>query len=215
MEIELALTKINDLIAEISRLYEDVCDAWVDHSQRNGIRSFNQKSKKIVDIEDEGLMPIIKEYTQFLRDLSEIIQFDHFEDGFIVNQRIKNNNSIEEKYDEYLNVRKEKGEVSINKCFNDLFGIRAIVASDELTYELLEKNIFGRNLLIEEKDVISNKFNIRYKATHVYFKRDNTAFRWELQIWRMCDEHSNQESHLNHRYRYTEWESQSRNTSTI
>ena len=210
MDIGSAQSKINELIREITNVHSDLCDEWIRYAKDNRLELFNQKAKKVVDIEKDRLMPVITRYTQFLRERSEITQFDYSDRGFIVNSRIKNINCIEEKYDEYLNARKEKGEVSINKCFNDLFGIRAIIDCDSLTHDYLKSNMARDDLLLEEKDTINRKTKITYKATHIYFKRDNISFRWELQIWKQCDERSNQKSHERHRYKYTEWESQTK-----
>jgi hypothetical protein len=164
---------------------------------------------QVADIEANDLMSVIKEYTSFLKKCEKITQFEIADLQFTVNTRVKNDNSIEEKYEDYLR-RNEQGKVSINKCYNDLFGVRAIVDCQDLSYEIIEKGLSREGISIEKKDDRHKSRPLSYKATHIYFKTDNKSFRWELQIWRSLDEKDNQRSHEHHRFRYREWESQTK-----
>ena len=117
-----------------------------------------------------------------------------------VNIRTKSKNSIEYKIKNY-NENHENGKVPISKCFNDLFGIR-IICSKELSFnEILELiNIKYNNL----KCIDSSKNE--YKATHIYFKKNNYTFQWELQIWNKKDEINNINSHEKYKQDYVKWE---------
>jgi len=170
---------------------------------------FNQKSTRVEDIDKKQIMPVIKKYTAFLEDRVLDVQFGESGPNFVIDTRIKNNNSIDEKLSEYMN-RDEKGKVSINKCYNDLFGIRAIVDCDELDYKCVNESLARNEVKTENKDQKHKILGVRYKAIHLYFKNDNNTFSWELQIWRSCDEKGNQESHVHHRYQYRNWESENK-----
>lgn len=114
--------------------------------------------------------------------------------------RIKNIHSIYDKLTKYTNG-KEEGKIAINKCLNDILGIRII----------LDNNIEFNTI----KDFITENFNNikcidssknEYKAIHAYIKRDNFCFPWEVQIWNCGDEKLNKESHFKYKQEYTNWE---------
>ena len=207
------MKRLVDLTTLIVGVHNEVSLKWVQFSEEKGIILFNQKSTRVADIEEKNLMPVIKQYTSFLNSCIEVTQFDRTDREFTINNRIKSANSIEEKYDDYLK-REEEGKVSINKCFNDLFGIRAIIECDELTHTDICNEMKKAGLKCEKKDEIHKEYNHRYRATHIYFKRDNRTFNWELQIWRSADEKENQISHTHHRYEYKKWESQTKEAIT-
>lgn len=114
--------------------------------------------------------------------------------------RIKTQNSIEYKIEKYM-VNLEKGMVPVNKCLNDLVGIRAFV-SDDVSHEEIRKHI--KDSHPELKCIDSSKAD--YIATHVYFKTDNFSFPWELQIWRNEDREDNFKSHKQYKQEYVKWE---------
>ena len=213
MRKEDALKRLISLTNMISVVHSRVSEEWIQFAEKNGIELFNQKSTKVADIEEKNLMPIIKQYTSFLNNRIEVTQFDSTDKEFTINNRIKISNSIEEKYDDYLK-REEEGKVSINKCFNDLFGIRVIIECDDLKHTDICNEMKKIGLMCEKKDEVHKDYNNRYRATHIYFKRDNNTFKWELQIWRSADERENQISHTHHRYEYKKWESQTKEEIT-
>lgn len=49
--------------------------------------------------------------------------------GQIINTRVKTHNSIEYKIENYRSNH-EDGKIPINKCLNDLYGIRIILSED-------------------------------------------------------------------------------------
>lgn len=121
-----------------------------------------------------------------------------------VNIRTKTKNSIEYKIRNYIQNH-ENGRIPINKCINDLFGIR-IICSKEITN-------------IEIAELINSKFNHlkyidsskqEYKATHIYFKQNNFDFPWELQVWNQIDEINNLNSHEKYKQDYVKWEKENK-----
>ena len=73
-------------------------------------------------------------------------------------------------------------EEPINKCFNDLFGVR-IIFNYDFSFDDIN-NVFEKiksDYDINLKCIDSSKKD--YVATHIYFKIDNYNFPWELQIW--------------------------------
>jgi len=75
-------------------------------------------------------------------------------------------NSIEYKLNNYIKNHNE-GEEPINKCFNDIFGIR-IVLENNIKYDEIKE--FVDNKYDYLKCIDSSKGD--YVATHIYFKSD-------------------------------------------
>ena len=97
--------------------------------------------------------------------------------SYTVTARVKAQNSIEFKIQNYKTERHELGKVPINKCVNDLFGVR-IILEIPLTFDQIHAFIddsFGGKY----KCIDSSKGD--YKAVHLYFQADNQSFPWELQ----------------------------------
>ena len=111
-------------------------------------------------------------------------------EGCCISQRIKAENSIQDKIRRYK-TRKEQGKIPIKKCLNDLFGVRLIgpgrLGKQELD-QFLGENLKHRKLSC--KDSSKNG----YRALHVYIMKDNLCFPWELQIWCNEDEENNKKT---------------------
>ncbi len=66
------------------------------------------------------------------------------------------------------------------------------------------------------KKIVEEKYDHKFKcidsskndyvATHIYFKKDNYNFQWELQIWDKKHEKFNYLSHKEYKQMYTDWE---------
>lgn len=54
-----------------------------------------------------------------------------------------------------------------------------------------------------------------YRAIHLYFKKDNYSFPWELQIWNECDSERNLISHKKYKQEYTAWEKKNKKGGTL
>ncbi len=121
-----------------------------------------------------------------------------------MNARVKNRNSIEYKIKNYIENH-ENGKITINKCLNDLFGIR-IICKDQIDFSQI-------NHLVKEKyDKLKciDSSKIEYKATHIYFKQSNFEFQWELQLWNEDDEINNIRSHEKYKQDYVRWEKENK-----
>lgn len=197
-----SLEMLDHLIKEISQIYKKISQKW---SKDKGYNEINLKKNCIVKIQtDELLGNLIRNYRDFLMRDEDIICFP-----LALNQighistRIKLQNSIEYKIDNYV-LNHECGNVPINKCLNDLFGLRVIIA-EEISHKDIQNYI--TNKYPDLKCIDSSKGE--YIATHVYFKYDNFSFPWELQIWKSSDKDKNFNSHKQYKQEYTKWERES------
>lgn len=145
-------------------------------------------------------------YRQFLNDraLKLTMSFESLKLSCVVDTRIKARNSIEYKIYRYIQEHSD-GEIPINKCFNDLFGIR-IICEEKLTNKQVSELI--KNKFKNLKCIDSSKKD--YKATHIYFKQDNFNFQWELQVWNKEDEINNINSHEKYKQDYVKWEKENK-----
>lgn len=200
---------LKDLIDYIQSAYVEVTAEWL-HTTGAKI---NLKQSQVADIEVDGtIYKSIMEYVQLLneRSASIALQFP-FICSCQVTARVKAHNSIEYKIQNYKTDRHEFGKIPINKCVNDLFGIRVFLETPLCfgdIYTFVENTYHGRYKCID-----SSKFN--YKAVHLYFKENNQSFPWELQIWNKCDADSNFASHKKYKQEYTTWEKESKEGGII
>jgi hypothetical protein len=124
----------------------------------------------------------------------------------IITARAKTQNSIEYKIKKYNSEEKYNyGKEPINKCLNDLFGIR-IILSNYIEYRDIET--FAEKNYQQLKCI--NAAKQEYIATHIYFKENNYIFPWELQIWCKDKEKSNINSHAKYKQDYTKWEKENK-----
>ena len=169
----------------------------------------NQKKKLVKDIEhDNNILTTILNYRLFINEnhLDIKLEFNRLNLKSEVNSRVKAQNSIEYKISNYMTNKHNYGEIPLNKCFNDLYGIRII----------FEENIDFNDI----KKFVDNKYNGKikcydaskgdYVATHMYFKENNYSFQWELQIWDKKHYESNIISHENYKQGYTKWEEENK-----
>ena len=126
--------------------------------------------------------------------------------------RVKLKNSIEDKIDNYIKNH-EEGKVSVNKCINDIYGVR-IIFNENIEYDDIKKYIDIKNkestLDLKLKCTDATKPKENYVATHIYFKKGNYSFQWELQIWDKMHEQTNIISHEKYKQDYTIWEKENR-----
>lgn len=164
---------------------------------------YNYRAREVIDINsDEKLQETIFNYRKFLVD-NDVDIFDT-EDDYVVNSRIKNIDSIYDKINKYTYYH-NNGKEPINKCFNDLFGVRIIfneIFSFNEIYSIFNKikNDYDINL----KCIDSSKKE--YIATHIYFRVDNYNFPWELQIWSIDNAQNNIKLHAKYKQEYKEWQ---------
>ncbi len=199
------LEDLDKLISFVKKEYKVLNLKW---EKSNYYTEINLKNNKVLNLlNNEKILHTIFNYREFINEhnIQLVNDFKQFNNEKVkINTRTKTKNSIEFKMKNYIQNH-EDGKVSINKCFNDIFGIR-IICLEELTYEQISKfmNYKYRDL----KCINSSKQE--YKATHIYFKQDNYKFQWELQIWNKKDEINNINSHEKYKQEYIKWEKENR-----
>ena len=201
--------ELKDLIDYIQTVYTEITNEWL-HGESAKI---NLKKSQVSDIDVDGtIYKSIMEYVRLLNERSAgiTLQFS-FVCSCQVTARVKAQNSIEYKIQNYKTDRHEFGKIPINKCVNDLFGVRIILESP-LTFKeihaFVEETYQGKYRCID-----SSKLD--YKAVHLYFRENNQSFPWELQIWNRCDVESNFASHKKYKQEYTTWEKESKEGGII
>ena len=200
---------INRKTSPLNSPYTEITDEGL----RETPTKTNLKNALVADIDADGIIyKSIMEYVQLLNEKSADITLPLASVcSCKVTARVKAQNSIEFKIQNYKTERHEFGKISINKCINDLFGIRIFLREpltfDEV-YSFIEDTYPNRYRCID-----SSKFD--YKAVHLYFKENNQSFPWELQIWNMCDMDSNFSSQKKYKQEYTAWEKESKEGGII
>lgn len=199
------LEELDKLIYFIQTEYIDFTKKWENSDYYSKI---NLKSTLVCDVlENKMFLDAIINYREFINEnnIQLVMDFKQFStEKSKVNIRTKAKNSIEYKIKNYMENH-ENGKVPINKCFNDLFGIR-IICKDRLIYEKIANLINSK--YSDLKCINSSKKD--YKATHIYFKKDNFSFQWELQVWNKEDEINNIESHEKYKQDYVKWENENK-----
>lgn len=192
--------QLRKLILLMQALHSECCASW---KASEAYVPINQKKQQVRDIVGDGaMMEVLFAYHNHIQHLEPDVEAHLSAFPFPVNHRVKNWNSMEDKLGRYQNGPSE-GKMPLNKCLNDLFGWR-IISADVPDYEQIQ------SYLAKEfpglKCIDSSKQG--YRATHIYISRSNFDFQWELQLWNARDEHSNKESHKQHKQGYTAWERQ-------
>ncbi|MBR6528901.1 MAG: hypothetical protein IKT62_02585 [Firmicutes bacterium] len=207
--MKIILHELQALIDYIQSVYSMITDEWMKTDSEKA----NQKKVLVSDISlDSIIYSNIIEYVQLLNEKNASLMLQLADAcSCSVTARVKTYNSIEYKIQNYMSKSHESGKVPVQKCVNDLFGIRVILESP-LTYE--EINSFV-NSVYGDKYKCINSSKGDYNATHIYFKESNRAFAWELQIWNYCDVDNNFASHKKYKQAYTTWEKESKEGGII
>ena len=199
------LDDLEKLIKFIQTEYIEFNKKWQNSDYYTKI---NLKNNLILDLtENEEILNAVFNYREFINEnnIKLLMDFKQFNtENAKVNIRTKAKNSIEYKIKNYIENH-ENGKVPINKCLNDLFGIRIICTKkieDEQIKQLVKLKF--KHL----KCIDSSKQD--YKATHIYFRQDNFNFQWELQIWNKEDEMNNINSHEKYKQDYIKWEKENK-----
>ena len=199
------IEELENLIEFIQKEYREITEKWENSIYYSKI---NWKNTLVFNLlENKELLDAIICYRDFINEniIQLLMDFKQFNtDTAKVNIRAKAKNSIEYKIENYIKNH-ENGKVPVNKCFNDLFGIR-IICSDEMSNEQITKMINTKYKHL--KCIDSSKKE--YKATHIYFKKDNYTFQWELQVWNISDEKNNIKSHERYKQDYVRWENENK-----
>lgn len=119
----------------------------------------------------------------------------------VLSWRVKSKESIQAKIEWNFEKEKVTNKIPVIKWLNDTFGVRIIVSdttSDDELIKMLEKYKRNGNLRYYKKRYPKNGQKLKYQAIHCYFKENNKAFPWELQIWKECNAKLNIFSHDEH-----------------
>ena len=200
------LDELEILLDSIKKQYKNLYSEW---KQSNLYVPINQRKNLVKDIKNNNeILNTILDDRVFLNEnhLDIKIVFDQLHLQSEVNSRVKAQNSIEYKLNNYMTEKHEYGEVALNKCLNDLYGIR-IIFKDNIEYNVI-KEFVERKYKGKLKCYDASKGN--YVATHIYFKEDNYSFQWELQIWDDAHYVSNIISHEYYKQDYTKWEEENK-----
>lgn len=202
--------ELDRLINFIQKEYIEFNEKW---QKSNYYYKFNLKNNLVCDLlNNEIMLETIFNYREFINEnnIQLLMDFKQFNSEISkVNIRTKTKNSIEFKIKNY-NDNHENGKIPIEKCLNDLFGIR-IICSQKLNYDEIVNFIKEKHKKL--KCIDSSKKD--YKATHIYFKQDNFNFQWELQIWNKEDEINNINSHEKYKQDYVKWEKENKGGENI
>lgn len=201
------LEELELLVKFILGKYDEVLIEW---KQSNGTKLINQKKTCVKDItKNDDLFNTILNYRSFLNDknLELKMAFDTLNLNNEINTRVKSQNSIEYKINNYMTFKHEFGKIPMNKCVNDLYGIR-IIFNEAINHKIVKE--FLDTKYVGSLKCIDSSKEEGYVATHVYFKKDNYSFLWELQIWDKFHEKSNIELHGQYKQEYTKWEKENR-----
>lgn len=196
------------LIDFIDTCYNKFTDEW---ALNDNFLSINQKKFLIKNIyKDSNVLSFIINYRNYLNEsvIYDVFLYNVSTFNSFITYRIKTLNSILYKINNYSKSQKHNyGESPVNKCLNDIFGVR-IILDFELDYKSLQSAIKKK---YGSKYKCIDSSNGDYSATHIYFKRDNYTFQWELQIWDKNHEKSNYISHKEYKQMYTDWEQSNKN----
>lgn len=199
------LEELDKLINFIQTEYIQLTTKW---EQSDYYTKINLRNTQVCNlVENKLVLDEIVNYREFINqnNIQLIMDFKKFNsENATVNIRTKAKNSIEFKIENYIKNH-EKGKVPISKCFNDLFGIR-IICSEKLSFDKILKLINDKYDNLKCIDSTKND----YKSTHIYFKKDNYAFPWELQVWNKIDEVNNIISHEKYKQDYVRWENENK-----
>lgn len=199
------LDDLEKLIKFIQTEYIEFNKKWQNSDYYTKI---NLKNNLISDLtENEEILNAVFNYREFINEnnIKLLMDFKQFNtENAKVNIRTKAKNSIEYKIKNYIENH-ENGKVPINKCLNDLFGIR-IICTKKIENEQIKQLV--KLKFKHLKCIDSSKQD--YKATHIYFRQDNFNFQWELQIWNKEDEMNNINSHEKYKQDYIKWEKENK-----
>jgi ppGpp synthetase/RelA/SpoT-type nucleotidyltranferase len=199
-----AYDELEALINYIQSVYTEITEEWMQYKTSK----INLKKARVSDIDINGAIhQYILDYVRLLNGhITNITLQLSSVSSYKVTARVKAQNSIEYKIQHYKTGDHEFGKVPVNKCINDLFGVR-IILDEPLTFGQI-KAFVDSTYNEKYKCIDSSKHD--YKAVHLYFRGNNKAFPWELQIWNSCDADKNLVSHQKYKQGYTAWEDESK-----
>lgn len=207
MDPEESISRLYRLIEDVQTEYDRVTALWTDHASSESIDLHNLRRIRVKHFHDT---PGLKEETVLYRDfitdnLNDTVFLSHDLTEFKASYRIKTDDSISDKIDRYIANPDLLGNTPLNRCLNDLCGIRAVSNFDTDTDKLIAR-ISEQYPDLKVLDSSKTwKDDVIYVAVHIYFSGSNRTFPWELQIWSDSDAPLNFASHRAHKERYARW----------
>lgn len=202
------LDELDKLIMFIQEKYNQLLNEW------NNIKEYSDFNLKKIEVREivnnNQILNQIFDYRLFINEnnLELCQEMKGLNLNSFIDARVKLKNSIEDKIDNYIKNH-EEGKVSVNKCINDIYGVR-IIFNENIKYDDIKKYIEIKNkestLDLKLKCTDATKPKENYVATHIYFKKDNYSFPWELQVWDKKHQQSNIKAHEKYKQKYTKWE---------
>ncbi len=195
-----SLEELKTLIENVAVIYKEVCQDW----DKAVHKKFNQSKFTVNELLSDGekLLDAFH-YRDFLNkeECLKIVEISKLDN--VSHVRVKQFNSMIYKIAKYKikKVNGSTGTIPINKCLNDILGLRVITKEN-----FIFKNVFDFVKLNFPKYKCIDSSKGEYKAIHVYIKESNFNYLWELQLWFENNEKQNHESHKKHKQAYTEWE---------
>ena len=201
--------RITDLLVKVFSIYNEIDNSLVI----NGV-AVNMKKELVrrISLDNDvdfyfGFFSAVDKYRTVLKEsvIPKIGDIIANEERLYIENRIKNVNSLSSKLYQYIQVKDEKGDVPINKCVNDIYGLRVEIPIRSISKikKMIERIKARENLICKIIDSSKNG----YRAVHLYLFKDNRSLRWEIQFWPLKFDAKNRDSHARHKQFYTKWES--------
>lgn len=207
------LEELDTLINFILQKYDEISEEW---RETETYKKINQRTTLMKDVNSNtDIINLIFDYRQFLnnKNIDLKLLFYDLQIKSKIDIRVKAKNSIEYKINNYCGPKHTSGEVALNKCLNDLYGIR-IIFKENVNHNEIRDYISKKYDSKRVKCIDSSKKE-GYVATHIYFKKDNYFFQWELQIWDEEHEISNIKLHELYKQDYTKWEKENKGGESV
>ena len=201
---------IEELVDNIIVLYKSVDNRLVIDNEPVNLNK--EEVKRIsLDLDNDFYFAFFDSVAKYRERLKHVITGDNLDavngvkdNNIFIESRLKNINSIFSKIYQYNFIRKEHGDVVLNKCINDLFGVRIEVPISNIGHllQLLKES----NTSKEWNAKIINASKNGYNAIHMYISVDKYSLRWEIQFWLRKHDKKNREAHAKYKQAYTNWE---------
>lgn len=211
----------------IFNLLQQVCDEHNQFSQKfSGFLTLNLNKREVRHIFteissklliDENFYSNMSLYCSAALEFQIIADFEYRFADLGLSSRIKQDSSRVFKLYHYRVTKKEAGKVALNKCLNDLYGLRIIIEDFDYECPVFRQCFeYFKSKNPNSKFKLENSSKIDYKGIHIYmFGEKNIYFPWEMQIWNKNDEVTNKISHTEHKQEYTKWSEEYKNLKKI
>lgn len=193
------MDEIIEIIEKINELH--IC--FNQRLQKSFPSRINYSKKQVNHLMDSSeLKKIFLDYIEnYYQELKIFIQSELYKLDLNLDFRIKERESLDDKLYRYY-LGKEKGQIPLQKCVNDIFGMRIITPVN-----LIESKEFAKICKeLKDRKIIYfyyTRHDNKYNGIHLYFKgKSNNYLPWELQLWYTEHETDNRKSHSEHKQGY-------------